>query len=211
MKRVILGIVFQPTFPHSVMKRSVLNQLYDRAIRGLPVAGTPQEMAAARRKSGEPVHVTAEKLTGFYTGLCGATGFACGLPGYFAMPLAVPSNLAGVAMLQLHLCATVAHLAGRDIEDPAVRRQCVACIVAQSEDDPDPDESRGVVMRVATKVAERGVRFAGEKALSVFRRSGARSLPLLGGFVGGYSDVQSTLLVSRRARQVFHPLGEAAE
>ena len=189
------------------MKRSLLRQLYDEALTGLPTLGTPEDAAAHRREHTPSRRRAAQALVRHHALLSGATGFACGVPGYLTMPITIPSNLAGVALLQLHLCAALAALAGRDPEDDLVRRRCIACVLgAPSEDPAETDEAEeereGFFRRLAGKVGERGLRFAGEQALSAMSR-GSRSLPLLGGAVGGVADARSTQAVGRRARRAF--------
>jgi CO/xanthine dehydrogenase Mo-binding subunit len=73
--------------------------------------------------------------------------------------------------------------------------------------EPDGPESSGwtgLARRVGIKLGERGVRFASEQAVRwVGRRT--RTLPLVGGVVGGYSDLQSTQAVARRATNCYLP------
>ena len=198
------------------MRQSLLHRLYDEALNGLPVLGPP-EAAAGHDRRGASSAEAAEALVQRYALLSGATGFACGLPGYLTMPVTIPSNLAGVTLLQLHLCATLAVLAGRDPHADDVRQRCIACVLdapspseasseASSEEQasrPEQDEERaGLLRRLAGKVGERGVRFAMEQAVGVLTKS-ARSLPLVGGAVSGLADVRSTRAVGQRARQAF--------
>lgn len=197
------------------MRQSLLHRLYDEALNGLPVLGPP-EAAAGHDRRGASSAEAAEALVQRYALLSGATGFACGLPGYLTMPVTIPSNLAGVTLLQLHLCAALAVLAGRDPHADDVRRQCIACVLdapspseASSEASsgeasrPEQDEEReGLLRRLAGKVGERGVRFAAEQVAGALTKS-ARSLPLVGGAVSGMADARSTQAVGRRARQAF--------
>ena len=190
------------------MRRSLLRQLYDEALEGLPILDTPE--AAARRVQSDAAlpREAARALVRRYVLLSGATGFLCGLPGYLSMPVTIPSNLAGVALLQLHLCATLAHLSGRDPADENVRRRCITCVLDAPAEatSPSPDgEREGLMRRLVGKLGERGVRFASERVVSAMSK-GARSLPLVGGAVSGISDARSTQAVGRRAQQAFlHP------
>ena len=197
------------------MRRSVLRQLYDEALDGLPALGTPEAAAGRQRTGTLPRREAAEALVRRYVLLSGATGFACGLPGYLTMPVTIPSNLAGVALLQLHLCAALAVLAGRDPHSGDVRRRCIACVLdapspsEASDNEPSgvsqrerEEETEGLWRRLAGKLGERGVRFASEQVASVLSK-GTRSLPLLGGAVGGIADARSTQAVGQRARRAF--------
>lgn len=203
------------------MKLQLLRGLYDRAVQGLPVLGTPTEAARAFQTETSSLATAADRLTQRYVLLCGATGFACGLPGYLSMPLTIPANLAGVLLLQFHLGATLAVLAGRDPHDAAVRERVIGCIMDGRDAGPEAtaarehdrevadEEALGLLDRLGTKLGERGVRFIGEQAVQwagrAARRSrrGTRSLPLLGGAVAGLADGYATREASRRVRRTF--------
>lgn len=189
------------------MKNALFTTLYRRAVDGLPVLGTPADVVARLPEGSSAAR--AERLERLYVGLCSGTGFACGLPGYATMPLTVPANIASVALLQLHMCAAIALLDGRDLQDAGTREVCIDCVLDNLDHAPRRDETEGVLERVGTKIAERGVRFVSEQVPRWLSRRGARSLPLVGGLVSGVADAYSTRRVGRAARQAF--LGAEAE
>lgn len=186
----------------------MVNQLYGQALRDFPGVGTPATAAqSALAKTPSPTRA-AERLRRRYTMYCGMTGFVCGLPGYAAVPVTVPTNVAGVLLLQLHMCAAISVLGGHDPESEEVRRWAVASVLdlteEEDEDRPDATGLTGVLKRVGVKIGERAVRFTSEQAARwVGRRT--RSLPIVGGVIGGYSDVHSTRRVGREATERFLP------
>jgi hypothetical protein len=147
------------------------------------------------------------------------------------MPLTIPSNVAGVLLIQFHLCATLAALGGRDPRAAEVRDEVIRCVMdddgesddrsraerrrASSDTTPSEDseqsdrEVSGLLGRVATKLGERGVRFIGEQATwwaykaAHHARRGGRGLPLLGGAIGAVTDGVATQSIGRRARRAF--------
>lgn len=190
------------------MKNAILTRFYNRAIEGLPLLGPPS--AVVQRMQGDDPEAKADSVIQLYTVLCGSTGFLCGLPGYAAMPVTIPANIAGVALLQLHMTATLATIYGRDVHADATRKACIQCVVENSEHTPERkhtperDEGHEFSSRIGTKLAERGMRFLSEQATRIFRKAGQmRSLPLVGGLVGGVSDVYATRRVGRAARRAF--------
>ncbi len=188
------------------MKERLMEQFYDRAADGLPLLGRPAEAAERHRKAERAPAEAAEPLIRQYTALCGATGFVLGLPGYVTMPVTIPSNVAGVALLQLHMAAAIAVLGGRNPQDAAVRARCIGCVLGDAEAASERDEAEGLLGRLAAKVGGRGVQFASEQ---LARRAGrvagrsVRSLPLVGGAVAGLLDVRSTRAAGRLAQRVF--------
>lgn len=135
----------------SPMRSQALHSLYDQAAMDLPVLGTPTGTAdRLRREMG--VDAAADRLINRAVALSSATGFVCGLPGYATMPVVIPSNIAGVLLVQFHLCATLAALGGRDPGDPAVREEALRCVLAgaaaeqaaaEQEDAGDRDDEVG--------------------------------------------------------------------
>lgn len=187
-----------------MIRESVVNRLYGQALRGLPVLGTPEEAAEAFLGAKRTPRQAADRLCRRYTVYSALTGFVCGLPGYVSMAVTVPVNVGGVLLLQLHMCASIAVLAGRDPKGDEVRRLAVGCVLnvfkgARPEGERGWD---GLLSRISVKLAERGVRFASEQAIRwVGRRS--RSLPLVGGGIGGYTDLRSTREVGKGALRLF--------
>jgi hypothetical protein len=184
------------------MKNAILTHLYDRAVDGLPLLGRPS--ALVQRMQGDSPEQQVNAILQLYTALCGSTGFLCGLPGYVSMPVTIPANIAGVALLQLHMTASVATIYGHDVHDDATREACVRCVVENSEQTPERDEGHEFSSRIGSKLTERGIRFLSEQTTRLFRTAGrARSLPLVGGLVGGVSDAYATRRVGRAARRAF--------
>jgi hypothetical protein len=200
------------------MKSHLLKPLYNRAIDGLPVLGTPAETAGRFLSGPGTLHERAEEMAGTYTLLCASTGFVCGLPGFLLLPVTLPTNIVGVATLQLHLCAATAFMGGHDPYDNEVRARSIACLISGTDAAHlnERDETVEVIDRSAVKLAERGIRFLAEGALGlagratkwtakkvVTSRLPRRSLPVLGGVLGGASDAYSTGRVAEAARLTF--------
>lgn len=200
------------------MKTLLLKPLYDRALDGLPMLGTPAETAGRFLAGPGTLHERAEQMAGTHTLLCASTGFVCGLGGFLTLPITLPTNLAGVAVLQLHLCAATAFMGGHDPHDDEVRDRSIACLISDTDAEhlDERDEATEVLDRSAVKVAERGIRFLAEGAVGLATRATKwtakkvvtsqlprRSLPLLGGVLGGASDAYSTGRVAEAARRTF--------
>lgn len=187
-----------------MIRESVINRLYGQVLRGLPGLGTPEETAQAFLRAKGTPREAAGRLCRRYTGYSALTGFVCGLPGYVSMTVTVPANVGGVLLLQLHMCASMAVLGDRDPKDDEVRKLAVGCVLDVFKGGRPDGERRleGLLSRVSIKLAERGVRFVSEQAIRwVGRRS--RSLPLLGGVIGGYTDLHSTREVGEGALRLF--------
>lgn len=187
-----------------MVRKTLANQLYNQVLREVPGLDTPAASARVFVDATSSPREAADHVRRRYTVYCATLGFACGLPGYASSPVTVPTNVAGVFLLQLHMCAVIAVIGGNDPEDDDVREQSVQCVLDLSTVESDSTGWTGLARRVGIKLGERGVRYAGEQAVRwVGRRT--RWLPLVGGVIGGYSDLQSTQAVGRRATQLFLP------
>ena len=199
------------------MRSHLLKPLYAYAVSGLPVLGTPAETAGRFLAGPGSLAERAEEMSKTHTLLCASTGFVCGLPGFFMIPVTLPANLVGVALVQLHLCAATAFMGGHDPHDKAVRDRAIACLLGRGDDEPtEENEAVEVLDRSAVKLAERGIRFLAEGAVTLASRASRwgvtkvvtrqlprRSLPLVGGVLGGASDAYNTGKVAEAAREAF--------
>lgn len=203
------------------MKTFLLNQLYPKAIDGLPLLGTPLQTAAPFRRGDDPLRARAERMIRPHVALAGTTGFVTGLGGFLTMPVTVPADLAGVALLQLHLAASCATLAGLDLHDDTTRERIVECLL-KTDQGPDNTAKEEAATRAGVKVAERGIRYVLQKSAEwtakaagtrLMARRFARGVPLVGGAIGAISDTYSTRVVARHTLDTFFPAdgGEAPE
>lgn len=195
------------------MRGDLFGRLYDRVVEGLPVLGTPRELAdRLLEETGTPSNA-ADAAISLATVLGGGTGFVFGLPGFLLTPITLPANVVGAASVQLHLAATIAALAGHDPEDSATRAACVACLEKKVGRAGQNEPGEEVAVRTGIKVAERLLRFTGEQAArgagwaarKVFLRRLGRRIPGLGGIIGAGSDGLMTRHVGRCARSRFLP------
>lgn len=186
-----------------IKKHALLRPLYGRVIGGIPGLGTPAEVVARFTGSADAPAAQADRIIRFYTLLSGMTGFVTGLPGLLGQLVTLPADVAGTAILQLHLCAAFAVLAGRNPADPATRDLCIDCVLGNTEREDEVDDAEEAATRFGLKLLERGARFGAEFALGRVAKNVARRLPIVGGVVGGASDVYSTRRVGLAAQRVF--------
>lgn len=191
-----------------------LRRVLEVAIDGygrLPGAKT----AAARhlvRHNGS-VDDAVESLITSHVRLASAQGFATNLGGVAAMPIAIPANLTGVAVVQVRMVASIAHLRGYDVDDLRVRTALVMCLLGgesvakriSSGSLPtspmavatapvfdavlDAQVAEAVVGDLMTRIGGKNV------ALAVTRR-----IPLLGGGIGAVMDGVATREIGAYAK-----------
>ena len=201
------------------MQAYLLHRIYPKALGGLPGLGTPIEAATRARSDAATPRAQARSVVARYLALSGTTGFVTNLGGWITMPVTLPANLAGVALLQLHMGQTIAALAGHDPSAPAVRGRVIACLLGDGTAEPTRTETEEAVDRVGVKLAERALRtLAGQVARTTGRaavgtakwlaerrlkRLVTRGIPVVGGVIAAASDAYSTRTVSRALLDSF--------
>ena len=196
------------------VRRFVLDRLYPRALDGLPGLPPPAVLAAEVRLGDGDFDDHFDRLVRRHVAITTAAGFASGLGGWLTLPVVLPANLAGVALVQLHMVASVAALAGHDPASPHVREQVLGCLIGIAPEDPARDADAETLDRVGLKLAEKGLKLVVSGALRTARWGATkvaegvqnrvlRGIPLVGGVIGAVSDGYVTMQVARAARDTF--------
>lgn len=192
----------------------VLRQVLEVAIDGsgwLP--GAKASAARHLQKRGGSLDGAIEAIIDFHVGLASAQGFVTNLGGIAALPVTLPANVTGVAVVQTRMVAAMAHLRGYDVDDGRVRTALIMCLLGGEQvakriiEGKLPTSPLAVATapvfdpRLDQTVAEEVLgdlfaRIGGKNfALSLTRR-----VPLLGGGVGAVMDGVATHEIGRYAR-----------
>jgi uncharacterized protein (DUF697 family) len=192
----------------------ILRRVLEAAIDGIGRLPSAQQVAgkAMERHSGE-VDAAIESIVDSHVRLASAQGFVTNLGGLALLPVAIPANLTGVAVLQVRMVAAIAHLRGYDLDDNRVRTALVMCLLGGEQigrfigegklpTSPmavatapvfDPDLDRRVAEEV---VGDLMSRIGGKNlALMVTKR-----VPLVGGGIGAVVDGYSTHQIGKYAK-----------
>jgi uncharacterized protein (DUF697 family) len=191
----------------------VLRQVLEIAIDGYQrFPGAEQVAESKLAKTGGDAQLAIDAVVDQHIRLAGVQGFVTSIGGLVTLPVAMPANLTGIAIVQARMVAAIAHLRGYDLDDPRVRTAVITCLLGEDgvtdrlkksslPTSPlaiatapvfDPELDRQVAGEV---VAELIARISGKRmALTVTRR-----VPLLGGAVGAGVDGWSTYRVGQYA------------
>lgn len=202
-----------------MLEREMMNLLdvcYDKALQGvLPGEKSIEELAEDYLAKTSSREKAIDKLIGYQTVLCGTNGFITGLGGLLALPVTIPTNVAGVIYVQLRMIAAIAHINGYDIYSDQVRTIAYACLTGSS--------AANILKNVGIKISEKmavnalkkvpGAIFikinqqVGFRLVTKFGQKGLvnviKMMPLVGGVVGGAFDTGMTLTIGNVAKKVF--------
>ncbi|GAB3765354.1 EcsC family protein [Microlunatus parietis] len=192
----------------------VLRRVVEAAIDG--IGRLPSAKHAAGKhltKCAGYVDDAIESVIESHIMLGSAQGFVTNIGGLATLPVALPANLTGVAVVQVRMVAAIAHLRGYDLDDPRVRTALLMCLLGGEQVakriaegtfptsplavatapvfDPDLDAAvaQAVVSGLLAAVGGRNL------ALLVTKR-----IPLIGGGVGAVMDGMATHQIGKYAK-----------
>ncbi|MCA0253681.1 MAG: EcsC family protein [Actinobacteria bacterium] len=194
----------------------MLRQLLDFGIDGNDTFPGARAAAAKKLQARGEREAAIDALVGSHIGLASAQGFATSVGGLLTLPIGLPANLAGMAILSVRMVAGVAHLRGYDVTDRRVRAAIALAMLGEDEvrrlvadgklpTTPlavatapvfDPELERTISERVAGWLSSR----LGGKHLAVVV---LRRIPLVGGGVGAAVDGLLTFGLAGYAKREF--------
>lgn len=198
-----------------------VHQAFERAIDGFgPLPGAAASADARLHRHEGNLRLAVKDVVDSHVSLAGAQGFLTNIGGLVTLPVSVPANVSGLAMLQAHMVAGIAHLHGYDVTDARVRNAVLACMLGTNTvaalvssgalpSSPmaiatapvhDPDLDRRIAGEVAGELL---ARVAGKRTVAVV----GRRIPLVGGGVGLVSDGYATWMVGRYTAKELLPRG----
>ena len=194
----------------------LLDVCYDKALQGvLPGEKSIEELAKDYLAKTSSREKAIDKLIGYQTVLCGTNGFITGLGGLLALPVTIPTNVAGVIYVQLRMIAAIAHINGYDIYSDQVRTIAYTCLTGSSA----ANVLKNTGIKIGEKVAINAIKKipvevlvkinqqVGFRLVTKFGQKGlvnfGKMIPLVGGVVGGAFDTGMTLTIGNIAKKVF--------
>ncbi len=130
----VLGRLAGPVVARSAptLTANFVRQTFDRAVDGFgPLKGAAQAADDKLKDHGGNVEAAVKSLVDWHVRLASVQGFVTNLGGLVTMALTIPANISGLALLQVHLVAGIAHLRGYDLADPRVRNAVLACMLGE--------------------------------------------------------------------------------
>ncbi len=194
----------------------VLRTIIDFAIDGNNAfPGAKTAAAKALQAKGER-EAAIDSVVIQHIGLASAQGFLTSVGGLITLPVGLPANLAGLAVLSVRMIGSIAHLRGYDVDDRRVRAALTLAMLGDDEvrrlvsegkipttplviaTSPmfDADLDRKISERVMGSLAGR----MGGKHLAVVV---VRRIPLVGGGVGAAVDGWLTFGLAAYAKREF--------
>ena len=188
-----------------------------------PVTGSRHYADARLAHFGDP-EKAIKRIVAETTASSALAGFATGLGGLITLPVTLPANITGQAILNARMVGAIAHLRGWDLQDELVRNSVLITVAGGT---PNAVLAEFGVT-VAQKSAEAAIkRLPNAIVREINKRVGfmliakygtkrsvltlSKLVPGVGGVVGGAVDATFTRLVGRLARKSFPALAPAVD
>lgn len=194
----------------------LLRSIIEFAIDGNPAFPGAKTTAARALQSKRDREQAIDSLVVQHVSMASMQGFLTSVGGLLTLPVGLPANIVGLAVLGVRMIASIAHLRGYDVDDRRVRAALTLAMLGDDEvrrlvadgklpTSPlaiatapmfDPDLERAISERVMGSLAGR----IGGKHLAVVV---VRRIPLVGGGVGAAVDGWLTFGLAAYARREF--------
>jgi hypothetical protein len=196
-----------------------VRQFLSKAVDGFPGFPGAREIARKHLARTHDVDTAVQAVIDQHVRLAGAQGFVTNLGGLVTIFLAIPANLAGLALVQARMAAAIAHLRGYEIADPRVRAAALMTLLgeegvrealAEHELEMRPHDiavgagqlDEVTLERITADVTQAmATRIGGKYATLTI----AKRVPLIGGAVSGGFDAYYTYTVGKYADREFPP------
>lgn len=194
----------------------ILDTLYVKAINGIPKVSLPvQDLVNDYMCKNPSVDKAAKSLINNSTVKCATSGFLSGLGGFTSMIITLPANVTSVLYVQLRMCVAVAAMAGYDIHSDQVQTLVYACLTGSAAADILKQagiqfgNKLGIAMvkKIPGKTLTAINQKVGFRFLTKFGEKGIVNLgkvvPVIGGVIGGGTDIASTRIIGNNAYKLF--------
>lgn len=188
---------------------------YDKAVNRTLGLASAQELAESYMRQGSSKIEQANSLIRWQKTKAGTSGFISGLGGIMTMPITLPANITSVIYLQIRMIAAIAHIGEHDVHDDRVKTLTYVCITGNSA----KDIMKGTGIAIGTKLTTSAIKSVSGKTLtSINQKVGFRLLtkfgekgvvnlgktvPIVGGVIGGGLDFMTTSTIGRVAKNTF--------
>lgn len=193
-----------------------LDWAYEKSIDGIPGGLSAGALAEEYlRKNNRNIVKASNDLINWQVGKCATSGFITGLGGLLTSPVATPANISSVIYVQVRMIAAVAYIGGYDIKDDSVKSFVYMCLTGNAAIEMAKDMgiklgvkltqsaiqniSRATLLKINQMVGFRLLTKAGQKGIVNL----GKTIPFVGGIIGGGVDLASTKAIGKISVKVF--------
>lgn len=193
----------------------LLKSLYDNACTGLAGSKSCINLAEEYLNKYPDTKIAANKFIDSIVAKCTTSGFLASIGGAITLPIGIPANIASVIYMQLRMIVTLACMSGLNPDDDEVESLCYLCLTGSAM----ADTLKAAGVKIANKTLTAALqklpgtaliqinKAVGFRLLTKFGTNGiinlGKTIPIVGGVVGGTVDLVRTKIVAKKAYKVF--------
>lgn len=194
----------------------LLNDIYAQSLNGISNISKPvHDICDEYLTRFKDPKIAAEKLIASDITKCTTSGFLTGFGGLITLPIAIPANISSVLYVQIRMIASIAYMAGLDVNSDATRTLVYACLAGISV----ADVIKQAGLKIGTKLTTSMIKKIPGKALTAingkvgfrlltkFGEKGiinlGKMVPVVGALIGGGFDLVETKIIANRALKEF--------
>lgn len=194
----------------------VLDWSYDKAVNGLPGMETANELAYKYINKANSIDEAIDNFINWQQAKCATSGFITGIGGVITLPVAIPANISSVIYIQIRMIATIACMKGYDLKDDQVKTLVYVSLTGQAA----ADILKQVGINIGTKISMELIKKmpieiikginqkVGFRLITKFGEKGiinlGKSIPIIGGIIGGTVDAVGARTIGKTAKEVFN-------
>lgn len=200
---------------HDIMMRT-LNWAYDYAVSdNVPGVSSIAKLAEDFLKKSDTVTEACNNMIRWQLAYAGSMGFVTNLGGIITLPVSIPSNIASILYIQIRMVAAIAYMGGYDLKSEQVRTSVFLSLLGGSAN----RVLDSVAVQLATKLTANAISQIPEKTLTKinqavgfrlltkFGSTGVlnmgKTVPVVGGLIGGTLDALATNVIANAAKNMF--------
>jgi hypothetical protein len=196
--------------------QDILNTLYIKSVNGIPKVSLPiEDLVDDYISKNKNVEDAAKSLIKNSTIKCGTSGFITAFGGFATMIASLPANITSVMYVQLRMCCAIAKMGGYDIHSDQVQTLIYVCLTGSAASDILKQTGvkfvnkfgDSLVGKIPGKTLQAINQKVGFRFITKFGTTGVinldRTIPVLGGVIGGGIDVMSTRIIGSNAYNMF--------
>ena len=194
----------------------ILGSIYKNSINGIPRVSKPiDEFSNEFLNASSDIRIAAQKMIDNSIMKCTTSGFLTGFGGLITLPVALPANVTSVLYVQMRMIASLAYMAGLNVNDDSVQTLVYAClagvsvaeIVKKAGIQFGQKLSNAMIKKIPGKALTKINQKVGFRFVTKFGQKGivnlVKMIPLAGALVSGGFDFAETKVIAKRAYKEF--------
>lgn len=197
-----------------VMK--LLDACYEKCLIGIPkVSKNVEDFANEYLQKYETKEEACKALIKNQIIKCTTSGFITGFGGVITMPVTLPANVGSVMYIQMRMIASIAYIAGYDLNSDQTQTFVYACLAGVAVNELIKKAgikfglkfANSLIKKIPGKVLVKINQKVGFRFITKFGTKGIINLgklvPGVGAVIGGGLDLTETKIISKRAYKWF--------